>query len=308
MPWTRPAEKVVTSLGVALWFAWSAPGAATGADEPRVARRGHDAVPVAGTVTYDGPIPDPIPIPEAGTVRPQIEVDPKTKGLKDAVIWLDGAPATATSGREVPEEPVVMDQQNYSFVEHLLESDRKVAGGRELGRVSENQHGLANPVARATLAEGRRPPGPPGSPRIDAGGSCRPNRKSRSTRLASPRMTTSAPLRRPGGHPDRAAAPTGSRASHPPCPALGGRATRLRSVPKTLVAHLDRSVLGPGRCQARDRRGRLESHQAGWGWLVSGRCRPGDRQRGRRRRRRGDPGDRRDRIGACHGCQEVACE
>ncbi len=128
MPWTRPAWKAVARLGVALWFAWSAPGSATGTDDPRVVRRGHDAVRVAGTVTYDGPIPDPIPIPEAGTVRPQIEVDPETKGLKDAVIWLEGAPTMAGAARKAPEEPVVMDQQNDSFVPHVM----AVEAGREV--------------------------------------------------------------------------------------------------------------------------------------------------------------------------------
>ena len=67
-----------------------------------------DRVRVLGTVTYDGPVPDPIPIPEAGTVRNLIEVDPKTKGLKDAVVWLEGASASKAVEKEAPEEPVVM--------------------------------------------------------------------------------------------------------------------------------------------------------------------------------------------------------
>jgi hypothetical protein len=49
-------------------------------------------------------------------------------------------------------------------------------------------------------------------------------------------------LRRTGGRLDRAATPTGSRASRPSCATHKGGATRLRSVPKTLVVHLDQSV------------------------------------------------------------------
>jgi plastocyanin len=85
-------------------------------------------VRVVGTITYDGPIPDPIPIPEAGTVRHLVEVDSKTKGLKDAVIWLERVQAPAVAGRQAPTEPAVMDQQNYFFVPHVL----AVEAGREV--------------------------------------------------------------------------------------------------------------------------------------------------------------------------------
>lgn len=85
-------------------------------------------VRVVGTVTYDGPLPDPIPIPEAGTVRHLIEVDAKTKGLKDAVIWLEGIPASEVASSEVPEEPVVVDQRDYAFIPHVL----AVEAGREV--------------------------------------------------------------------------------------------------------------------------------------------------------------------------------
>jgi plastocyanin len=87
-----------------------------------------DRARIVGIVTYDGPLPDPIPVPEAGTVRHLIEVDPKTKGLKDAVVWLEGVPASDVAKREAPEEPVVMDQQNYAFVPHVL----AVEVGREV--------------------------------------------------------------------------------------------------------------------------------------------------------------------------------
>jgi plastocyanin len=77
-------------------------------------------VQVEGVVTYKGPLPDPIPIPEAGTVRHLVEVDPRTEGLKDAVVWLEGVPAPEVARREAPQDPVVMDQQNYFFLPHVL--------------------------------------------------------------------------------------------------------------------------------------------------------------------------------------------
>src|SRR6516165_5159051 len=39
-------------------------------------------VEVEGVVTYDGKLPPPISVSEAGTSRQLIEIDPKTKGLK----------------------------------------------------------------------------------------------------------------------------------------------------------------------------------------------------------------------------------
>lgn len=118
----------MTSLGAALFLAWSAPGAASRADDPGAARREADAVRLEGVVSYDGPLPDPIPIPEAGTVRPLIEVDTKTRGLKDAAIWLEGVPAPEVVAKEPEDEPVVMDQQNYAFVPHVL----AIQAGREV--------------------------------------------------------------------------------------------------------------------------------------------------------------------------------
>ncbi|MGB2609542.1 MAG: hypothetical protein WBC80_11245, partial [Isosphaeraceae bacterium] len=59
-------------------MAWSALAGAA-----RIALGGpQDTVRVEGIVTYTGPLPDPIPITEAGTVRRLIEIEPKTKGLK----------------------------------------------------------------------------------------------------------------------------------------------------------------------------------------------------------------------------------
>jgi plastocyanin len=76
-------------------------------------------VEVEGMVTYDGKLPPPIPVSEAGTSRPLIEVDPETKGLKDAVVWLEGVPEPR-GDQEVTRKPVVMDQQNFFFLPHVL--------------------------------------------------------------------------------------------------------------------------------------------------------------------------------------------
>ena len=56
-----------------------------------------ETVRVEGVVTYDGRLPEPIPVAEAGTSRQLMEVDPKTKGLKDAVVWLEGVPEPAAT-------------------------------------------------------------------------------------------------------------------------------------------------------------------------------------------------------------------
>jgi plastocyanin len=76
-------------------------------------------VEVEGMVTYDGKLPPPISVSEAGTNRQLIEVDPKTKGLKDAVVWLEGVPEPATH-QKIADKPVVMDQQNFFFLPHVL--------------------------------------------------------------------------------------------------------------------------------------------------------------------------------------------
>jgi plastocyanin len=77
-------------------------------------------VQVQGQVTYDGRRPEPLPVSEAGTHRHLIEVDPETKGLKDAVVWIEGARDGVGPSRNSLAEPAVMDQQNYFFVPHVL--------------------------------------------------------------------------------------------------------------------------------------------------------------------------------------------
>jgi plastocyanin len=78
-----------------------------------------DPVRIEGVVTYDGKLPEPIPVSEAATTRQLIEVDPKTKGLKDAVVWLEGVPEPGAHPK-VADQQVVMDQQNFFFVPHVL--------------------------------------------------------------------------------------------------------------------------------------------------------------------------------------------
>lgn len=75
---------------------------------------------VEGIVVYKGPQPDPIPIAEAGTVRQIIVVDPKTDGLKDAVVWMEPAPASMNPPTSRKEPPLRMIQRDYRFNPHVL--------------------------------------------------------------------------------------------------------------------------------------------------------------------------------------------
>ena len=53
-------------------------------------------------------------------MRRLIEIEPKTKGLKDAVVWLDGTPAAGKPATLSKANPVQMDQRDYCFVPHVL--------------------------------------------------------------------------------------------------------------------------------------------------------------------------------------------
>jgi plastocyanin len=79
-----------------------------------------EKVKVEGVVTYDETLPKPIPVGEAATFRQLIEIDPKTNGLKDAVVWLAGVPEPVAPHQKVADEPVIMDQHNFFFVPHVL--------------------------------------------------------------------------------------------------------------------------------------------------------------------------------------------
>ena len=52
-----------------------------------------------------------------------IEIEPKTKGLKDAVVWLDGTPAAGNPATLSKANPVQMDQRDYCYVPHFLAVD-----------------------------------------------------------------------------------------------------------------------------------------------------------------------------------------
>lgn len=104
-----------------------------------------EPVRIEGVVTYDGRLPEPVPVSEAGTTRQLIEVDPETKGLKDAVVWLEGVPEPRED-REVTRKPVVMDQQNFFFLPHVL--------AVEAGQVVEFRNSdVANHGVRASSLE-----------------------------------------------------------------------------------------------------------------------------------------------------------
>ena len=79
-----------------------------------------EGVLVEGIVTYDGPVPAPIPVAEAGIERELVEVDFPTKGLKDAVVWVETMSVTGNEVRQNPAETLVMDQQNFCFFPHVL--------------------------------------------------------------------------------------------------------------------------------------------------------------------------------------------
>jgi plastocyanin len=80
-----------------------------------------DAALVEGLVSYDGPLPAPIPVAEAASVRHSVEVDHKTKGLKEAVVWLEGCPVQ--SEPVARKRAVQMDQRNFVFIPHVLSID-----------------------------------------------------------------------------------------------------------------------------------------------------------------------------------------
>jgi plastocyanin len=116
----RPA--LLPWAGLLALCLWAAARHSPRADEENTpAPSPADAVPVEGIVTYDGPLPAPIPVDEAATVRHLVEVDPATNALNEAVVWLEGVPA-ATEPR-ARKRPVLMDQRNFFFLPHALAID-----------------------------------------------------------------------------------------------------------------------------------------------------------------------------------------
>jgi len=73
-------------------------------------------VTVEGIIVYTGPLPKPVPVPEAQCERHLIERDAKTNGLRDAVVWIEGMKAPARK----PPRKAVMDQRAFAFVPHVL--------------------------------------------------------------------------------------------------------------------------------------------------------------------------------------------
>src|SRR3954471_777477 len=93
VPFLRPPLRRLRLVGPAMiGMTFALLTAATGEDRPQEAPK---LITVEGTVTYSGPLPKPVPVPEAGPERQLVEVHAKTKGLKDAVIHLEGAKAPA---------------------------------------------------------------------------------------------------------------------------------------------------------------------------------------------------------------------
>lgn len=84
-----------------------------------------EPVLIEGTITYTGPVPKPVSVPDANSERQLIEVQPKTNGLKDAVVWLEGVKAPA---ERIKRKAAVMDQRGFFFVPHVLaiEADQEV--------------------------------------------------------------------------------------------------------------------------------------------------------------------------------------
>lgn len=101
-----------------------------------------DGVLVEGIVTYDGPVPDPVPIPEAASKRQLVEVNAETGGLKDAVVWVEGVPGSSLPDLPGPDGPIEMDQQNYEFIPHVL----AIEDGQEVAFLNSDiaNHGVSS--------------------------------------------------------------------------------------------------------------------------------------------------------------------
>jgi plastocyanin len=112
-------------LGLGLALALARPVLVLGDDGPGGPRPPAGGVQLEGMVTYEGPLPDPVPVHEAGTARRLVEIHRETGGLRDAAVWLEGVPE---AGHRPPLEPLVMDQANYFFLPHVL----MVEAGREV--------------------------------------------------------------------------------------------------------------------------------------------------------------------------------
>lgn len=80
---------------------------------------------ISGRVTYTGPLPPAVLNPEAATRRSPVEVDPETKGLFEAAVWIEGAsiddqPSPLDPDDPAEAEPLFVDQVNFEFLPHVL--------------------------------------------------------------------------------------------------------------------------------------------------------------------------------------------
>jgi len=145
-PWTASAAvRLAAILATAIALDGGAVAAGgPGASAPPIAT---DAIEVQGTITYRGPRPAAIAVPDAGRERTLVEVNPRNHGLKDAVVWLEGVPADA-KGPIRARSPAVMDQEDFFFIPHVLAIQ---AGQEVLFRNSD----APNHAIQASAAEPR---------------------------------------------------------------------------------------------------------------------------------------------------------
>ncbi len=121
---------------------------------------------LAGRVIYRGALPATtmMYVPEAGNVEAHtIVVDRVTRGLKNAVVWIDGnLPAAAISGLQ----PAVLDQDNWTFVPHILAvrsgqpvqfMNSDISNHNVHSLSGRNDFNLGTPVGTAVVRRFRRP-------------------------------------------------------------------------------------------------------------------------------------------------------
>lgn len=73
---------------------------------------------LSGVVTFEGVVPERTLPDYYGQRRPLLEVDPKTKGLANAVVYL--RPVKPAQAGLVPDAMLTIDQEDYEFVPRVL--------------------------------------------------------------------------------------------------------------------------------------------------------------------------------------------
>jgi plastocyanin len=83
-----------------------------------------DGGTVTGVVVYRGTVPAMSIADAAGVRRPLLTVDRRTRGLRDAVVWLtrqdDSEPIAELAVAPPGEEPAVIDQKDYEFTPRVM--------------------------------------------------------------------------------------------------------------------------------------------------------------------------------------------